>query len=109
MPNKKFSLIELARRLSAAIDLSHEESLKKEAADALHTAISANIQILLDKNGPEIPANCTLDQLRDKVVEQHAENLQYLTNTLHDLILFQANSETFQAVVKHISSLGGGG
>jgi len=101
--------MELSRRLTGAIDLSQDQSLKKEAADALRTAISANLQILLDKKGTEIPANCTMDQLCDRAVEQHAENIRYLTNILHDLIVFQANSETFQAVVNHLSSLGGGG
>jgi len=106
--NTKFKLMELSRRLSHTIDFSNDESLKKEAADALLTGISANLKILLDKRGTEIPANCTMDQLLDKAVEQHSANLHYLTNILHDLIVFQTNSETFQAIVNYISQLGGG-
>lgn len=100
--------MELSRRLTCAIDLSGDSSLKKEAADALRTAISANLQTLLDKKGTEIPANCTMDQLLDKAVEQHTGSLRDLADTLHDLIIFQTNSEILEAVVNHISSLGGG-
>ncbi|KAK7322043.1 hypothetical protein VNO80_33839 [Phaseolus coccineus] len=101
--------MELSRRLTHAIQLSNDSSLKRSAAEAIHTAISGNIQLLLDETGTAFPANCTIDELSNRVVEPHAGNLQNLTNTLHDLLVFQANSETFQAVLTHIYSLGGGG
>lgn len=47
----KLTLFELARRLTHSIDLSDNANLKKEAAAALRTGISANIQTLLDKKG----------------------------------------------------------
>lgn len=106
--NTKFTLVELPliyKGLAHTIDFSNNEDLKKEATDALLTSISANLKILLDKKGTEIPANCTMDQLLDKAVEQHSGNIHSLCNVMHDLIVFQHNSDTFQAVVNFLSLL----
>lgn len=107
--NREFTLFELSRRLAHSIDVSNNVHLKREASDALLTGISANLQILLEERGTGIPAGCSMDQLLDKAVEQHSGSLHSLMNVLHDLIIFQANSQSFQIVVHFISQLGGGG
>jgi len=108
--NKEFTLFELSRRLAHSIDMSNNAHLKREASDALLTGISANLQIFLDQKGTGIPAGCSMDQLLDKAVEQ-SKDLQHLCNVLHDLVVFQHNSDTFQTVLSFMSQVGlvGGG
>ena len=108
---KEFILFELSRRLTHLVDTapSSNNDLRSQAVEAVKTSIDASVNNLLEVNGIEIPEDPKRQAIEHVTNTTPPDNLENSMNGLHDLIVFQANSSSFQAILDFVNQIPPGG
>lgn len=106
---REFLLFELARRLTHWVDTapSSNDDLRSQAIEAVKTSIHGSVDNLLE--GIEIPEEQKRQAIEHVTNTTPPDNLENLINGLHDLIVFQANSSSFQAILDFVNQIPPGG
>ncbi len=102
----RFHLFELSRNLGHSIDTSPniDPAVKSNAVSAVKRALGAFVEKILAENG-RIISNQEGQEIVDRVLNNPPENLQNLFNTLHELMVFQGNSSTYDSILTYLGQL----